>query len=183
MQRIYIDPTFYTSAPEGKDRLEKEMKTYELLDSLSIPYLRLDHEVTATVDSCLEVEELFQISICKNLFLCNSHKNFYLLMMPGDKKLKTSDLSKQLNCSRLSFANETYMEELLNLTPGSVTVLGLMNDKENRVQLLIDRELLTQEYVGCHPCINTSSLKIKISDLIHVILPYIKHTPIYVDLN
>lgn len=184
MQALTIDPNFYSSAPDGRDRLDKEMKTYELLDRLSIPYLRLDHGVTATVESCLEVERMFGIDICKNLFLCNPQKNnFYLLMMPGRKKLKTSDLSKQLNTSRLSFAAEAYMEEFLDLTPGSVTVLGLMNDKEHKVQLLVDRELLTQEYIGCHPCINTSSLKIKLSDLLDKFLPSVDHLPIYVELT
>jgi Ala-tRNA(Pro) deacylase len=181
---IAIAPTFYTNAPDGSRRLEKEMRTYELLDFLLIPYTRLDHEVTATVESCQKIEKILNINICKNLFLCNSQKmNFYLLMMPGNKKLKTSELSKQLNSSRLSFANELYLEEFLKLTKGSVTVLGLMNDSNNRVQLLIDRELITEEYLGCHPCINTSSLKIKFSDLIDKFLPYVNHSPIYVDLT
>jgi Ala-tRNA(Pro) deacylase len=184
MQAIAIDPTFYTSAPAGQNRLEKEMRTYDLLDRLSIPYARLDHDVTATVESCLEIERMFEIEICKNLFLCNSQKtNFYLLMMPGNKKLRTSELSRQLITSRLSFAEESYMEEFLDLTPGSVTVLGLMNDKEHRVQLLIDRDLLTQEYIGCHPCINTSSLKIKVVDLLDKFLPSVNHTPIFIELT
>lgn len=184
MQTLTIDPTFYTDAPDGQNRLEKEMRTYKLLEHLSIPYVRLDHDVTATVESCLEIERMFEIDICKNLFLCNSQKtNFYLLMMPGGKKLRTAELSRQLNTSRLSFAEESYMEEFLDLTPGSVTVLGLMNDKEHRVQLLIDRDLLYQEYIGCHPCINTSSLKIKLSDLLEKFLPNVNHKPILVELT
>lgn len=184
MQEIYIDPTFYTTAPEGEGRLEKEMRTYSLLDHLDIPYVRLDHEVTATIEACEKVEELFQIEICKNLFLCNAQKTkFYLLMMPGNKKFKTAEVSKQINSARLSFANESYMEEFLDLTPGSVTVLGLMNDHEHKVELLIDRDLLTQEYIGCHPCINTSSLKIKMSDLLEKFLPYVQHEPVLVTLS
>jgi Ala-tRNA(Pro) deacylase len=104
-------------------------------------------------------------------------------MMPGNKKLRTADLSRQLNTSRLSFAEETYMEEFLDLTPGSVTVLGLMNDREHCVQLLIDRDLLNHEYIGCHPCINTSSLKIKLSDLLDKFLPNVNHMPIWVKLS
>ncbi|MGB8453953.1 MAG: prolyl-tRNA synthetase associated domain-containing protein [Anaerocolumna sp.] len=143
----------------------------------------MDHGVTATIESCLEIEKMLEIEICKNLFLCNAQKtNFYLLMMPGSKKFKTAELSRQIQTSRLSFASPAYMEEFLDITPGSVSVLGLMNDNSNRVHLLIDREVLSQEAVGCHPCINTCSLKIKISDLLDKFLPFIKHTPVIVEL-
>lgn len=183
MEYIHIDPTFYTTRPDSTHRLEKEMRTYDVLEKLEIPYIRLDHDVTATIESCLEVEAMLQIDICKNLFLCNAAKTaFYLLMMPGNKKFRTADVSKQINSSRLSFANRAFMEEFLDLTPGSVTVLGLMNDTQNKVQLLIDRDILSYEYVGCHPCINTSSLKLKVSDILDKFLPYVHHTPIIVDL-
>ena len=183
MEHIYIDPTFYTTRPDSYNRLDKEMRTYDVLEKLDIPYVRLDHDVTATIESCLEVEAMLQIDICKNLFLCNAGKTaFYLLMMPGNKKFRTADVSKQINSSRLSFAGEAYMEKFLDLTPGSVTVLGLMNDSQNKVQLLIDRDILSYEYVGCHPCINTSSLKLKTSDILDKFLPYVNHTPIIVDL-
>jgi Ala-tRNA(Pro) deacylase len=184
MAHLYIDPNFYTTRPDSTDRLEKEMRVYDLLQDLEIPYIRLDHEVTATIDSCLEVEEILQIDICKNLFLCNTQKtNFYLLMMPGNKKFKTGELSKQIQTARLSFASEEYLEEFLDITPGSVSVLGLMNDCEKKVQLLIDKDVLRNEFIGCHPCINTSSLKIKTADLLSKFLPFVKHQPIIVDLH
>jgi Ala-tRNA(Pro) deacylase len=183
MAQLYIDPILYTTRPDPVGRLEKEMKVYDLLDDLEIPFERLDHEVTPSIDACLEVEERLQIEICKNLFLCNAQKtNFYLLMMPGNKKFKTADLSKQIQTSRLSFAAPEFMEEFLDITPGSVSVLGLMNDHDNKVKLLIDREILNNEYVGCHPCINTSSLKIKLFDLLNKFLPNTKHEPVIVDL-
>lgn len=183
MSSIYIDPILYTSKPENKNRLKKEMDVYDLLETLSIPYIRLDHEATATIDSCLEVEALLEIDICKNLFLCTvNHSNFYLLMMPGHKKLVTKELAHQIGSSRLSFAKEEAMEELLSLTPGSVTVLGLMNDRNHRVQLLIDEEILSYEFIGCHPCINTSSLKLRTRDILDRFLPYTGHKPILVSL-
>lgn len=121
--------------------------------------------------------------MCKNLFLCNRQEtDFYLLLMPGDKKFKTKELSSQINTARLSFANETHMEELLDITPGSVSVMGLMNDKENKVQLLIDEDLLAHPYLGCHPCINTSSLCIKTEDILKIFLPAVHHKPRYVKL-
>lgn len=157
-------------------RLEKEIRTYDLLDGLNIEYERADHNEAQTMEVCAEIEKEFGIDICKNLFLCNRQQTvFYLLMIPSDKKFLTKDLSAQIGSSRLSFANAEAMEKYLDITPGSVSVLGLMNDKDNTVNLLIDEDLLKNEYIGCHPCINTSTLKIKTEDLINKILPKINH--------
>lgn len=164
-------------------RPQKEIRTYDLLDFLGIPFVRVDHEVHNTMESCAQVDELLQISICKNLFLCNRQEtSFYLLMMPGEKPFKTKDLSHQLGVARLSFGKPEYMEQFLDITPGSVSVMGLMNDKEQRVQLLIDEEVIQNEYVGCHPCINTVSMKLKTSDLLEKFLPAVGHRPIMVRL-
>lgn len=181
---FYIDRTIYTGTPASTEgRLPKELKTYELLDSLSIPYTRLDHDATASIELCHDVEQLLGISICKNLFLCNAQKTkFYLLMMPGDKKFKTKNLSKQINSARLSFADDAHMEEFLDITPGSVSILGLANDTENRVTLLIDSDVLKDESIGCHPCINTSSLKIKTADILEKFLPAVHHEYTLVNL-
>ena len=157
-------------------RLQKEIAVYDLLDSLSISYDRVDHQAMMTIAQCEEVDKSLGISICKNLFLCNQQKTkFYLLMMPGMKKFVTKEVCKLIPSPRLSFANETYMEEFLNITPGSVSIMGLMNDKENRVKLLIDREVAEAEYLGCHPCINTSSLKMKTTDVLERFLPAVGH--------
>ncbi|QSX06493.1 prolyl-tRNA synthetase associated domain-containing protein [Sedimentibacter sp. zth1] len=166
-----------------KNRLEKEIKVYELLDSLGIEYYRVDHEPLMNMEACKDVDNLLEATVCKNLFLRNSQKTkFYLLMLPGDKKFVTKDLSKQIESSRLSFAEPEYMEKFLNITPGSVSVMGLMNDKKNRVQLLIDIDILKGEYIGCHPCINTSSIKLKTKQLIGIFLKELKHEPIIVNL-
>ena len=167
---------------EGRE--EKEIKVYDLLDRLGIEYLRTDHEAAGTIADCLEVDQVLGITICKNLFLCNRQETtFYLLMIPGDKKFKTKDLSAQIHSSRLSFAKETYMEELLDITPGSVSVLGLMNDREHRVRLLVDRDVLEGDYIGCHPCINTSSLRIRQKDMWEKIVPALEHEPVFVTLE
>ena len=164
--------------PEDKsDRLEKEIRTYDFLDSLGIEYDRVDHEPAATVEACEEIDKvLFPTAICKNLFLCNAQKTkFYMLMLPGSKKFKTKDVSKQIGSSRLSFAPAEYMEKFLDITPGSVSVLGLMNDKEKNVQLIVDEDLLKDEYIGCHPCINTSSLLLRTEDIFKKYLPAVAH--------
>lgn len=175
----------YSGRPsDTTGRLEKEIRTYDLLDRLGIKYERVDHEAAMTIEACLGVDEALETEICKNLFLCNRQETrFYLLMMPGAKKFSTKELSSQIGSARLSFAKEKYMEEYLDITPGSVSVLGLMNDRENHVQLLIDSDLLKEEYFGCHPCINTSSLKLRVDDLLNRILPVIGHKPEIVELK
>ena len=164
-------------------RLEKEIRTYDLLDRLGVEYERIDHEPAMTMEDCKEVDQLLEAVICKNLFLCNRQKTaFYLLMIPDTKVFHTKDLSAQIGSARLSFAKPEYMEEFLDITPGSVSVMGLMNDKEHRVQLLIDEDVLDGEYIGCHPCINTSSLRISTTDMLEKIIPAMGHEPAYVEL-
>jgi len=183
MERVKIDKTLYHSKPTNKNRLEKEMVTYDILENLNIQYTRIDHDATATIEDCDDVECILGTKICKNLFLCNASKTeFYLLVMPGDKKFITKNLSKQIGSSRLSFADGCYIEKYLNITPGSVSILGLVYDKECKVHLLIDKEVVDSEYFGCHPCINTSSLKIKTSEILNTFLPYTGHKPVIVEL-
>lgn len=165
-------------------RLAKETRTYDLLDSLGIEYNRIDHAPAMTMEVCQEIDKTLQAVICKNLFLCNRQETaFYLLMIPDTKVFHTKDLSAQIHSARLSFvAKPEYMEKFLDITPGSVSVLGLMNDTENHVQLLIDEDVLNSEYVGCHPCINTSSLRLRTKDLVETILPAIHHEFVLVKL-
>lgn len=174
----------YHERPQDcEDRLPKEVAVYDLLDELQIPYARVDHYAMMTIDDCHIVDEALNISVCKNLFLCNQQKTkFYLLMMPGDKKFVTKEVSKQIDSARLSFAKENYMEEYLNILPGAVSIMGLMNDKENHVQLLVDREVIEAEYIGCHPCVNTSSIRLRTQDVLEKFLPHVHHDYRVVDL-
>ncbi len=159
------------------DRLPKECRTYDFLDNLGISYTQADHEAAMTIESCLAIDAAMGASICKNLLLCNRQcTSFYLLMMPGDKPFKTKELSAQIGSSRLSFADGKYMEEFLDITPGSLSVLGLMNDREHRVQLLIDEDLLRWDLIGMHPCINTSSLWLRTGDLLEKVIPAMGHS-------
>ena len=172
--------------PENTDgRLDKEIRVYDFLDKLGIQYQRIDHEAAMTMEACEEIDRALgdNTTICKNLFLCNRQEtDFYLLLMPGDKPFKTKDLSAQIHSARLSFAKPEYMEKYLDITPGSVSVLGLMNDSEKKVQLLIDEDVMKEPYFGCHPCINTSSLKFTTEDLMQKIIPALKHEPVTVTL-
>ena len=168
--------------PEDK-RVEKEERCYTLLDSLGLDYWRVDHDYADTIEACHEIEKVLGCNICKNLLLTNRQQtDVYLLLMPGDKPFKTKILSKQIGTARLSFATAEQMEKHLDITPGSVSVLGLMNDKNGAVRLLIDRDLLKDEFFGCHPCINSSTLKFETSQLLEKIIPAMSHVPSYVDL-
>lgn len=167
-------------------RLAKEIRTYDVLDRLGIEYWCCDHAWmnADTMEACRAIDDCLQATVCKNLFLCNRQKtSFYLLMMPGDKPFKTKELSGQLGIARLSFASPEDMEKYIDVTPGSVSVMGLANDPENHVQLLMDEELTKGEFLGCHPCINTSSLKLRTADLMEKFLPEVHHGPVFVQLT
>ena len=167
----------YDRRPENMDgRLPREIRTYDFLDDLGIEYKLTDHEPTDNMEACNEIDAVLGVLICKNLFLCNRQKtSFYLLMMPGDKKFKTKELSSQINSARLSFADPEDMLKYLDIEPGAVSIMGLMNDKDHVVQLLIDEDVLKGEYLGCHPCVCTSSLKMKTKDIIEKFLPATGH--------
>lgn len=165
------------------ERLPKEQRCYELLDELGIEYWHVNHVHADTIEACHEIEKALGASICKNLFLTNRQQtDFYLLLMPGDKPFKTKLLSKQIGSARLSFGSAEHMEKHLDITPGSVSVLGLMNDKEHAVRLLVDADLLKDDFIGCHPCINTSTLKFKLSDMTGKLLPALEHDMTVVEL-
>ena len=171
-------------APQNiSERLPKEQRVYAFLDSLQIEYSRVDHEPAMTMEACEAVDRTLGAIMCKNLFLSNRQETaFYLLLTPADKPFKTKDLSAQLGVARLSFGKAEYMEQFLDITPGSLSVLGIMNDKENNVQLLIDEDILSSKLIGVHPCVNTSSLAIRVADLKEKIIPAMKHTPTVVKL-
>ena len=165
-------------------REDREVRVYDLLDKLEIEYVRTDHEQANTMEACNEIDRILDVLICKNLFLCNRQKtNYYLLMMPGDKPFKTKELSSQINSARLSFASAEDMEKYLDILPGAVSVMGLMNDHDNMVQLLVDEDVLKGEYLGCHPCVSTSSLKLKTADVFTKFLEEVHHKAITVELK
>ena len=168
---------------DTQGRLNKEIRVYDFLDQLGVVYQRIDHEAAMTMEACEEIDRTLEATICKNLLLCNRQETqFYILLLPGDKVFKTKNLSAQIDSSRLSFAKAEYMEQYLDITPGSLSVLGLMNDKDRMVRLLIDEDVLTGEYIGCHPCINTSSLRLRTKDLVEKIIPAMEHEPTIVKL-
>ena len=168
----------YDGRPDvSAGRLPREIRTYDYLDRLGIRYQRTDHEPADNMEACNRIDAVLGVTICKNLFLCNRQRTeFYLLMMPGDKKFRTRELSAQIGSSRLSFAEPHDMLRLLDIEPGAVSIMGLMNDAGNAVRLLIDEDVLRGEYIGCHPCVCTSSLRIRTKDITEVFLPAAHHS-------
>ena len=177
-----ISPVYHNSRPEG-ELLPQEAAAFDLLERLGIDYDRVSHDAAFNMDLCAEVGRVLDVSVCKNLFLCNRQKTqFYLLCMPPDKPFHTKDLSAQIGSARLSFAPEELLWELLHCTPGSATVLGLANDTGHRVHLLVDREVYDAAYFSCHPCICTSTLRLRTADVLEKLLPATGHVPTVVDL-
>lgn len=176
----------HVGRPETMEgRQEREIRVYDFLDSLGLEYWQTDHEKAAnTMEDCRDVDAVLEATICKNLFLCNRQRtNFYLLMMPGDKPFRTKELSAQIGAARLSFAPEEKMLEYLDIHPGAVSVMGLMNDQAHRVQLLVDEDILKGEFLGCHPCVNTSSLKLYTKDVFTTFLKAVGHGYLTVHLT
>lgn len=177
--------TPYTTTPSNlSSRTEMEQRSFALLDELHISYTYVDHEPALTMEDCAEIDKVLGVKMCKNLVLCNRQKtDYYLLLMPGDKVFKTKELSSQINSARLSFASGEAMEELLGVLPGSASVLGLLKDTDGKVRLLIDKDLLQEEYFGCHPCKNTSSIRFTTEDLLNRVLPSLGHEYTAVELK
>ncbi len=170
--------------PREWGREAKEIRVYDFLDSMDVEYYRIDHEPAFTMEVCQQIDKALGATICKNLFLCNRQKtDFYLLMIPGDKVFKTKELSHQIGSARLSFGEPEFMEEFLDITPGAASVMGLMNDTGNRVRLLVDEDVLKGEYLGCHPCVNTSSLKLRTEDVFGKLLQAMHHDMTVVKLG
>ena len=171
---------------DESDRLDREKRVYDLLERLKINFWRVDHDAARTMEDCAEADRLLgeDTAICKNLFLRNSKgEHYYLLMLPGEKKFKAKNVAHQIGSTRLSFADEEKLKEYLDILPGSVSVMGLMNDHDNQVELLMDEDILKLPYVGCHPCMSTTSLKLSTKDLLEKFLPAVRHTPRMVKLE
>lgn len=180
---MIVNKTVFTTAPVSNGRIEKEIETFRILDELSIKYERIEHEPAMTIEDCQEIDNIFGTPMCKNLFLRNSNgSQYYLLLIMGEKSFKTKDVSAKIGSTRLSFGNEEDMLKLLNLTPGSVTIMGLNYDTEQKVKLLIDSDLLKSEYLVFHPCINTSSVKALTTEMFGKYLEYVKHVPTFIDI-
>lgn len=173
----------FNGRPRPDMCIEVEKQTYDFLDGLGIEYNTLKHPSAFTIEECNRVREIVKAPVFKNLFLTNKQQSkFYLLVMPGEKVFKTKYLSAQINSARLSFADEDHMKRYLGVTPGSVTPLGLINDREHVVNLLLDEEIKNYPVFACHPCINSASVIMKLEDLTSKVIPATGHNYQWVTL-
>ena len=180
---MYINEKTFTTHPDSTTT-QKEMQSYLFLEENGVEYVRAEHDEAATIELCEGVEKVIGAKICKNLLLCNRQQTkFYMLLIPGNMPFKTKYLSAQINSSRLSFASGEKMEELLNVSPGSLTVLSLMFDREENVELLIEKNVFNDGYFACHPCVNTATVKFKTEDLKGKVLPALNRNYTVVDLE
>lgn len=148
----------------------REQPVYDALDALNIAYRRVEHPPAHTMQDCYLVDEGLGAVHFKNLFLCNRQgTDFYLLLLVGDKPFRTKDVSKQIGVARLSFANAQQLEQYLGLTPGAVSPMGLVNDVDRRVHVLVDRDVLKQGHVIVHPNVNTASILLSSADLMRFV--------------
>lgn len=174
--------TVYSGAPDDM-RSDSEGAVYHFLKGLSIPFLRIDHAPVHTMEDCQAIDAALGGEICKNLFLCNQQKTrFYLLMIQADKSFKTKDISRQLGISRLSFGTPEHMQRLLHVSPGAVSPMGLLFDSAKDVRLLMDSDLQREESLGCHPCVNTASIRMAMADFLNLYLPATGHAPTFVTI-
>ncbi len=180
---MQISETVFTSLAARGACAPEEEACLRLLEELHIPFEGRTHDRADTIELCESIEKKLGAPIVKNLFLCNRQQTvFYLLIMPGNKPFKTKYLSEQIGSARLSFAGPEHMERLLGVKPGSASILALMNDKARAVKLILDKEVLSMETLGFHPCKNTSTLKFRLKDLTGIFLPALGVTPAVVEL-
>ena len=153
-----------------------EKIVYDFLDTLNVEYSVLTHPAAATMEECEKIRNRIGVPVFKNLFLTNKQQSqFYLLMIPADKPFKTKYLSSQIGCSRLSFASAENMAEFLHIEPGAVSPMGLIHDKQQKVKLIVDRDLADIDTYACHPCVNTASIIISLNDLLTKVIPTTGH--------
>ena len=156
----------------------------DYLKNLGIEFSVISHDAAETLEKCAEIEKIIGGKICKNLFLQTTTGSVhYLLMMSSKKKFVTKEVSKLLGSSRLSFASGEKMEEMLGTSSGSLSITSLVFDKDKKVKLAIDKDVISEEYICCHPCDCTATLKIKTSDVTDILIPSLGVAPIIIDIK
>lgn len=151
------------------------MQVTEKLNELSIAYTMLEHQPIMTMAEGEAIANALGVKACKNLFLVNRYGEHFLPLLSGEKRLDTKSIAKQIGSSHLSFASAYDLQDYLSVEQGAVSVLALMFDEDKRVKLIIDQDVVNQEFIGCHPCVNTCSLKLRTKDVLNRFMPAVGH--------
>ncbi len=178
---FYVSDIFTTSPKEYKNKIQE--RVYKTLDELSIAYERVETDEAITMEDCIEIDKKLNMKMVKTLFLCNRQEtNFYLYITTGDKKFDSKKFSQELEISRVSFAKEEKMSEMLGTKIGAATIFSSLIDNDLKVQIVIDKDVLNEEYYGCSDGTTTGYMKIKTDDIINKVLPYSKHKEIIIEM-
>ncbi len=178
---FYVSDIFTTSPEEYKNKIQEIV--YRTLDELSISYERVETDEAITMEDCIEIDKKLNMKMVKTLFLCNRQEtNFYLYITTGDKKFDSKKFSQELEISRVSFAKEGKMNEMLGTRIGAATIFSSLIDNDLKVQIVIDKDVLNEEYYGCSDGTTTGYMKIKTDDIINKVLPYSKHKETIIEM-
>lgn len=159
--------------------MPNQQEIIAFLDSLAITYEYHNHPKAHTIDACLALPFITEdVTICKNLFLCNRQQTqYYLLLLKPDTVFRTSAVSKALGSSRLSFAPEDSLPRLLNLTSGSVSPFGLLYDHEHKIMLAAEEAVTDTPRIAFHPCDNSATVILTQEDFWKTVLPALDVCP------
>lgn len=165
----------HQGAPDDQ-RQGLESQAYDTLKKLGIPFERVDNDAVEAMADCVEISERLGAEIRKTVLLCNRQKTeYHMLIMSADKPFVTKDYSEAVGCARMSFASGDAMVELLGQPPGTASVMGLLNDGDGRVKLLIEESVANEDWFACNPGVNTSHIRFRTKDLVEKLLPAIGH--------
>ena len=172
----------YASAPaEFQNDLHRQV--YETLEKLSIPYFRVDTDEAITMEDCIAIADKLNTPVVKTLFLCNRQQtNFYLFVTTSEKAFSTKNFSRAMGISRVSFASPEQLESMLGTKVGSASVLSLLHDPEQRVHLVLDRQVLIEPWFGCSDTTTTGYMKLVTDEMLHKFLPHVDHLPTIINI-
>lgn len=162
---------------------EREKIVYEMFDKLGIVYKKYEHKAVYTIEEAKELNIDMPGRHCKNIFICDRKKrSFFLIILPEDKKLDFRIIENKLSYKGLRFAPEEMLHKYLGVEAGSVTPFGLINDIGKKVEVIVDKDIITADYVSFHPNVNTSTVTIAVEDF-NKFLQWCENKLRYIDLS
>ncbi len=178
---MFISKVF-DGAPEDK-RGELETKVYAEFKELGIDFKRVDNDEAISMEECVEISNTWGAEIRRTVVVCNRQTtNYYLVVMPADKRFDTKTFAHNMECARVSFASEEDMIKILGVSHGNASVVSILNDKDNMVQVVLDKDVADDEYFACNVGINTTHIMFKTDDLINKFLVKEEHNPKIIEL-
>jgi len=163
---------------------ETQRMIYEALEELKIPFDRVENDFMISMEDCEAVNKKMNTRMAKNLFLCNRQKTeFYLFITKDNKHFNTKIFSKAMGISRVSFAPEETLTEYLGTKIGATTIFSLVYDKDCKVHLVIDKDVLEEKFHACNDGTNNAHIKITTKDLMEKYLKYTKHEPVIIEFK